>query len=68
MTIERDPTKLRDLAQQIATIEQEPKVLGNEVDAQRLAITTSDALLHVLAALEELARRVERMEAERRFR
>jgi hypothetical protein len=47
---------------------QEPRVFGTEVDAERLAAATSDALLHALAALEALARRVERMEAERRLR
>ena len=44
-------------------MEQEAKRVDGEVDAKRLAITTSDALLHVLAALESL----DRIEAERRL-
>jgi len=68
MPIEKDLTKLRELTRQIAPIEQEAKLVGGAVDAKRLAITTSDALLQVLATLETLDGRLRRMEAERRFR
>ncbi len=68
MSIENDLSKLRELTTTISTIAQEAKVFGTEVEAQRVAMATSDALLHVLAALEDLNRRVEGMEAERRLR
>jgi hypothetical protein len=68
VSVDDDPSKLRKLVQRISVLAQEPRVFGTEVDAERLAAATSDALLHALAALEALARRVERMEAERRLR
>jgi hypothetical protein len=63
VSVEDDLSKLRTLVHQISVLATEPKVLGTEVDVQRLAAATSDVLL---SALEALKRRVERIDAERR--
>jgi hypothetical protein len=65
MSIDRHITKIREAMQRIGVAGRAAPITG-KLDPAALALDTNEALLHILAALEDLARRVGRIEAERR--
>ena len=66
MTLEQDFAKIRETVNRIGVAGRAAPIIG-ELDTTALALDTHEALLKVLMALEDIARRLRRLEAQRPF-
>jgi hypothetical protein len=66
MAIKDDITKVRSLSNDIQMMAQSAQAMKQPVDPIALVFAASDALRHVVAMCEEVERRVELLESQRR--
>jgi hypothetical protein len=66
MAIKDEITKVRQLSTEIQMMAQSSRATKQPVDPIALAFAASDALRHLVAMCEELERRVELLESQRR--
>jgi hypothetical protein len=65
VSIEANIVRIRELANEIHARAQAATVTSEPIDREAFAQATSDALLKILASLEELERRLRLIESER---
>ncbi len=66
MTLPKDAAKIRELSNAVHAAAQGARVTDTRVDVPAVLDDVSDALRHLLSAVEELQRRIQRLESMRR--